>query len=68
MLDNMVCWVTLVYLDSQLGRFYDFFKWGGTGDQERVGGDNGKSNVPQHKWDDIKMALPKCLNISYLFL
>ncbi len=32
------------------------------------GGAHGKSHVPQHKWDDIKRALHKCLDNSPLFL
>ncbi len=45
-------------------RFYDlrFSRGGGGG-----GGAHRKSNVPQHKWDDIKRALHKYLDNSSLF-
>ncbi len=59
----------LVNKGAEAGGILGFLKWGGTGGAKiQSGGAHGKSHVPQHKWDDMKRELHKCLDNSSLFL
>ncbi len=61
---NLDYWVTSSRGDSRI-------LWGwhkGAKIQSGGGGGDGKSYVPQHKWDDRKRPLHKCLDNSSLIL